>query len=115
MKLSRDDKGVLVAEFHSDGGRFVMTSQSHTEFVDAFHRVGLGPRRHSFDGEEGGNEVDRGGVAGVGLVVPGGDTAEPFDPLEEVLARKSSLSNALSAMRASKSTPFMSGSTPTLS
>ena len=38
LKLSRDDKGVLVAEFHSDGGH--MTAQSHTEFVDAFHRIG---------------------------------------------------------------------------
>jgi hypothetical protein len=36
LKLSRDDKGVLVAEFHSDGGQFMMTAQSHTEFVDAF-------------------------------------------------------------------------------
>ena len=37
LKLSRDDKGVLVAEFHSEGGQFIMTAQSHTEFVDAFH------------------------------------------------------------------------------
>ena len=40
LKLSRDDKGVLVAEFHSDGGQFIMNAQSHTEFVDAFHRIG---------------------------------------------------------------------------
>ena len=40
LKLSRDDKGVLVAEFHSDGGPFIMSAQSHTEFVDAFHRIG---------------------------------------------------------------------------
>ena len=40
LKLSRDAKGVLVAEFHSDGGPFIMTAQSHTEFVDAFHRIG---------------------------------------------------------------------------
>lgn len=40
LTLSRDDKGVLVAEFHSDGGQFIMTAQSHTEFVDAFHRIG---------------------------------------------------------------------------
>jgi enoyl-CoA hydratase/carnithine racemase len=40
LKLSRDEKGVLVAEFHSDGGQFTMTAQSHTEFVDAFHRLG---------------------------------------------------------------------------
>src|SRR5580698_6792160 len=40
LRLSRDDKGVLVAEFHSNGGPFIMTGQSHTEFVDAFHRIG---------------------------------------------------------------------------
>ena len=40
LKLSRDAKGVLVAEFHSDGGPFIMGGQAHTEFVDAFHRIG---------------------------------------------------------------------------
>ena len=40
LKLSRDDKGVLVAEFHSDGGPFIINAQAHTEFVDAFHRIG---------------------------------------------------------------------------
>jgi hypothetical protein len=40
LKLSRDDKGVLVAEFHSDGGPYIMNAQGHTEFVDAFHRIG---------------------------------------------------------------------------
>jgi enoyl-CoA hydratase/carnithine racemase len=39
LKLTRDDKGVLVAEFHSNGGPCVMTAQSHTEFVDAFYRI----------------------------------------------------------------------------
>jgi hypothetical protein len=39
LKLSRDDKGVLVAEFHSDGP-FIMNARAHTEFVDAFHRIG---------------------------------------------------------------------------
>jgi enoyl-CoA hydratase/carnithine racemase len=39
LKLTRDDKGVLVAEFHSNGGPFVMTAQSHTEFVEAFYRI----------------------------------------------------------------------------
>ena len=34
LKISRDDKGVLVAEFHSDGGPFIMNTQAHTEFVD---------------------------------------------------------------------------------
>ena len=36
LELSRDDKGVLVAEFHSDGGEFIMTAQSHTEFSMPF-------------------------------------------------------------------------------
>ncbi len=40
LKLTRDDKGVLVAEFHSNGGPFIMTAPSHTEFVDAFYRIG---------------------------------------------------------------------------
>jgi enoyl-CoA hydratase/carnithine racemase len=40
LKLSRDAKGVLVAEFHSNGGPYIMNAQGHTEFVDAFHRVG---------------------------------------------------------------------------
>ena len=39
LKLTRDDKGVLIAEFHTNGGPFIMTAQSHTEFVDAFYRI----------------------------------------------------------------------------
>jgi enoyl-CoA hydratase/carnithine racemase len=39
LKLTRDANGVLVVEFHSDGGLFVMTAQAHTEFVDAFYRI----------------------------------------------------------------------------
>jgi enoyl-CoA hydratase/carnithine racemase len=39
LKLTRDDKGVLVAEFHDNGGPFTMTAQAHTEFVDAFYRI----------------------------------------------------------------------------
>jgi enoyl-CoA hydratase/carnithine racemase len=39
LKLTRDDKAVLVAEFHTNGGPFIMTAQSHTEFVDAFYRI----------------------------------------------------------------------------
>jgi hypothetical protein len=31
---------VLVAEFHSDGGPYIMNAQGHTEFVDAFHSIG---------------------------------------------------------------------------
>ena len=40
LRLSRDDKGVLIAEFNCDGGAFTMNAQAHTEFVDAFYRVG---------------------------------------------------------------------------
>ena len=39
LKLTRDDKGVLVAEFHSKGGPFIMSAQAHTELVDAFYRI----------------------------------------------------------------------------
>jgi enoyl-CoA hydratase/carnithine racemase len=39
LKLTRDAKGVLVAEFHSNGGPFIMTAPAHTEFVDAFYRI----------------------------------------------------------------------------
>jgi enoyl-CoA hydratase/carnithine racemase len=39
IKLTRDGNGVLVAEFHSNGGPCIMTAQSHTEFVDAFYRI----------------------------------------------------------------------------
>src|SRR6266446_6238684 len=39
LRLTRDTKGILVAQFHSDGGPFIMTAQSHTEFVDAFYRI----------------------------------------------------------------------------
>ena len=40
LRISRDDKGVLVAEFHNAGGQFIMNARAHTEFVDAFHRIG---------------------------------------------------------------------------
>jgi enoyl-CoA hydratase/carnithine racemase len=39
LKLTRDDKGVLVAEFHINGGPFIMSAKAHTEFVDAFYRI----------------------------------------------------------------------------
>src|SRR5246500_3072040 len=39
LKLTRDDTGVLVAEFHSNGGPFTFTAQDHTEFLDAFYRI----------------------------------------------------------------------------
>src|SRR6267378_1256604 len=39
LKLTRDAEGVLVAQFHTDGGPFTFTAQDHTEFVDAFFRI----------------------------------------------------------------------------
>ena len=38
-RLTRDDKGVLVADVHTNGGPCIMTAQSHTEFVDGFYRI----------------------------------------------------------------------------
>jgi hypothetical protein len=31
---------VLVVQFHSNGGPCIMNAPGHTEFVDAFHRIG---------------------------------------------------------------------------
>jgi enoyl-CoA hydratase/carnithine racemase len=39
LRLNRDSEGVLVAEFHSNGGPFTFTAQDHTEVVDAFYRI----------------------------------------------------------------------------
>jgi enoyl-CoA hydratase/carnithine racemase len=39
LKLTRDASGVLVAEFHNNGGPLIMSAQAHTEFVDAFYRI----------------------------------------------------------------------------
>ena len=39
LKMTRDAGGVLVVEFHSNGGPFLFTAQDHTEFVDAFYRI----------------------------------------------------------------------------
>ena len=39
VKLTRDADGVLVAEFHSNGGPLTFTAQAHTEVVDAFYRI----------------------------------------------------------------------------
>src|SRR3989441_7763312 len=39
LKLTRDADGVLVVEFHTEGGPFRFTAQDHTEFVDAFYRI----------------------------------------------------------------------------
>jgi enoyl-CoA hydratase/carnithine racemase len=39
LKLTRDAHGVLIAEFHSNGGPFSFKARDHTEFVDAFYRI----------------------------------------------------------------------------
>ncbi len=39
LKLTRDANGILIAQFHSGGGPFIMTARAHTEFVDAFYRI----------------------------------------------------------------------------
>jgi enoyl-CoA hydratase/carnithine racemase len=39
LKLTRDAQGVLVVQFHSNGGPLTFTAQAHTEVVDAFYRI----------------------------------------------------------------------------
>src|SRR5438105_13530948 len=39
LKLTRDANGVLVVEFHSNGGPVIFTAQDHTELVDASYRI----------------------------------------------------------------------------
>lgn len=39
LKLTRDAKGILVAQIHNNGGPFVMSAPAHTEFVEAFYRI----------------------------------------------------------------------------
>src|SRR6202045_2904768 len=40
LKMTRDARGVLVAEFHTKGGPLTFTARDHTDFVDAFYRIG---------------------------------------------------------------------------
>jgi enoyl-CoA hydratase/carnithine racemase len=39
LKMSRDARGVLVVEFHTNGGPLIFTAEDHTQFVDAFYRI----------------------------------------------------------------------------
>src|SRR5579863_9363674 len=39
LKLTRDAEGVLVVQFHSNGGPLTFTADAHTEVVDAFYRI----------------------------------------------------------------------------
>jgi enoyl-CoA hydratase/carnithine racemase len=40
LKMTRDARGVLVAEFHTKGEPLIFTARDHTDFVDAFYRIG---------------------------------------------------------------------------
>src|SRR2546425_568367 len=40
LKMNRDARGVLVVEFHTKGGPLTFTAHDHTDFVDAFYRIG---------------------------------------------------------------------------
>jgi enoyl-CoA hydratase/carnithine racemase len=39
LRLTRDSRGVLLVEFHSNGGPLTFTAPDHTDFVDAFYRI----------------------------------------------------------------------------
>ena len=39
LKLTRDEEGVLVVQFHNNGGPLTFTAEAHTEVVDAFYRI----------------------------------------------------------------------------
>jgi enoyl-CoA hydratase/carnithine racemase len=39
VKLTRDAKGVLLVELHTNGGPCTFSAQGHTEVVDAFYRI----------------------------------------------------------------------------
>jgi enoyl-CoA hydratase/carnithine racemase len=39
VKMNRDVQGVLVVEFHTNGGPLIFTARDHTDFVDAFYRI----------------------------------------------------------------------------
>jgi enoyl-CoA hydratase/carnithine racemase len=39
LKLTRDGEGVLVVEFHTNGGPLTFTAHDHTDFVDGFYRI----------------------------------------------------------------------------
>jgi enoyl-CoA hydratase/carnithine racemase len=39
VRLTRDSQGVLLVEFHSNGGPLTFTALDHTEFVEAFYRI----------------------------------------------------------------------------
>jgi len=40
LKMTRDARGVLVVEFHTKGKPLTFTARDHTDFLDAFYRIG---------------------------------------------------------------------------
>jgi hypothetical protein len=52
LKLSRDAKGVLVAEFHSDGGPFIMNAQAHTDRPTCARYLGFSSGHRSRSNDE---------------------------------------------------------------
>src|SRR5262245_56102159 len=40
LRMTRDAQGVLVVAFHTNGGPLVFAARDHTDFVDAFYRIG---------------------------------------------------------------------------
>jgi hypothetical protein len=43
VKMTRYVRGVLVVEFRTKGEPLTFTARDHTDFVDAFYRIGQGP------------------------------------------------------------------------
>jgi enoyl-CoA hydratase/carnithine racemase len=39
LKLTRDADGVLIVQFHNNGGPLTFTAEAHTEVVNAFYRI----------------------------------------------------------------------------
>src|SRR5215468_1958218 len=39
INMTRNARGVLIVEFHSNGGPLTFTAGDHSEFVDAFYRI----------------------------------------------------------------------------
>jgi enoyl-CoA hydratase/carnithine racemase len=39
LRLQRDKEGVLIAQFHTNGGPLNFTAKDHTDFVDGFYRI----------------------------------------------------------------------------
>jgi hypothetical protein len=52
VKMTRDVKGVLVVELHSQGGPLTFTARDHTDFVDAFYGIGQEVRIRSSSSRE---------------------------------------------------------------